>query len=446
LQQALDRVRQAARRDKGLRFTALWHRVYDVARLREAYFSLNRKSAPGVDGMTWRQYGEDLEANLRDLSGRLQRGAYRAKPVLRAYIAKTDGRQRPLGKPVLEDKIVQRATVEVLNAVYETDFLGFSYGFRPKRSQHHALDALSVGLRSKKVNWVLDADIRGFFDTIDHGWLVKFIEHRIADQRVVRHVKKWLNAGVLEDGKRIRVEEGTPQGGTISPLLANIYLHHVFDLWIQRWRRKQARGDVVVVRFADDFVVGFQHRSEAEQCLAELRERFRKFGLELHPDKTRLVEFGRHAGGNRRGGGGGKPGTFNFLGFTHVCDKTRKGKFIVLRQTQRKRMRAKLREVKQELRRRLHDPVPEVGQWLRAVVRGHFVYYGVPRNGPALTLFRHQVVVLWLRSLRRRSQKHRVTWVRMACLVSRWLPTARIHHPYPEQRLRVYTQGRSPVR
>jgi hypothetical protein len=275
---------------------------------------------------------------------------------------------------------------------------------------------------------------------------VKFIEHRIADQRVVRHVKKWLNAGVLEDGKRIRVEEGTPQGGTISPLLANIYLHYVFDLWIQRWRRKQARGDVVVVRFADDFVVGFQYRLEAEQCLVELRERFRKFGLELHPDKTRLIEFGRHAGGNRRGGGGSKPGTFNFLGFTHVCDTTRKGKFIVLRQTQRKRMRAKLREVKQELRRRLHDPVPEVGQWLRAVVRGHFRYYGVPRNGPALTLFRHQVAVLWLRSLRRRSQKHRVTWVRMARLVSRWLPTARIHHPYPEQRLCVSTQGRSPVR
>ena len=446
LPRALDRVRQAARRDKGLRFTTLWHHVYDVGRLREAYFGLNRKAAPGVDGRTWRQYGEDLEANLRDLSDRLQRGAYRAKPVVRAYIAKTDGRQRPLGVPVLEDKIVQRATVEVLNAVYETDFLGFSYGFRPRCSQHQALDALAVGLRSKKVNWVLDADIRGFFDTIDHGWLVKFIEHRIADQRVVRHVKKWLNAGVLEDGKRIRKEEGTPQGGSVSPLLANVYLHYVFDLWIQRWRQKQARGDVIVVRWADDFIVGFQHRSEAEQCLAELRERFRKFGLELHPDKTRLIEFGRHAGGNRRGGGGGKPGTFNFLGFTHICDKTRKGKFIVLRQTQRERMRAKLREVTQELRRRLHDPVPEVGQWLRAVVRGHFRYYGVPRNGPALTLLRQQVVGLWLRSLRRRSQKHRVTWERMWRLASRWLPTARIHHPYPEQRLCVTTRGRSPVR
>jgi len=448
LQQKLERVRQAARRDKGLRFTTLWHHVYDVERLREAYFSLKRKAAPGVDGRTWRQYGEELESNLQDLSCRLQRGAYRAKPVRRVYIPKADGRQRPLGVPVLEDKIVQRATVEVLNAVYETDFLGFSYGSRPRRSQHQALDALAVGLHTKKVNWVLDADIRGFFYTIDHGWLVKFIEHRIADQRVVRHVKKWLNAGVLEDGKRIRKEEGTPQGGSVSPLLANIYLHYVFDLWIQRWRRKRAHGDVITVRYVDDFVVGFQYRSEAEQCLAELRERFREFGLELHPDKTRLIEFGRFAADNRRGpgGGGAKPETFSFLGFTHICDRTRKGKFIVLRQTERKRMRAKLRELKQELRRRLHHPVPEVGQWLRAVVRGHFQYFGVPRNGPALMLFRHQVAVLWIRSLRRRSQKHRVTWKRMGRLFSCWLPTARIYHPYPEQRLCVNTRGRSPVR
>jgi group II intron reverse transcriptase/maturase len=449
LQQALDRVRQAASRDKGLRFTTLWHHVYRVDRLREAYFGLRRDAAPGVDGQTWRQYGEDLEARLQDLSGRLQRGAYRAKPVRRVYIAKTDGRQRPLGVPVLEDKIVQRATVEVLNAVYEADFLGFSYGFRPGRSQHQAVDALSVGIRSKKVNWVLDADIRGFFDTIDHGWLVKFIEHRIADQRVVRHVKKWLNAGVLEDGKRTQVEGGTPQGGSISPLLANIYLHYVFDLWIRWWRRKRAQGDVIVVRYADDIILGFQQRSDAERCLAELRERFRKFNLELHPDKTRLIEFGRFAADNRKGrggNGGGKPETFDFLGFTHICDKTRDGRFIVLRQTMRKRMRAKLKELKLELRRRLHDPVPEVGRWLGAVVRGHFRYYGVPRNGPALTLFRYQVVGLWLRTLRRRSQKHRVTWARMWRLVQRWLPSPRIYHPYPEQRLCVITQGKSPVR
>jgi group II intron reverse transcriptase/maturase len=446
LQQALDRVRQAASRDRRLRFTTLWHHVYNVDRLREAYFNLKRDAAPGVDGQTWRLYRENLEVNLRDLAERLKRGAYRAKPVRRAYIPKTDGRQRPLGVTALEDKIVQRATVEVLNAIYETDFLGFSYGFRPGRSPHDALAALSVGIVERKVNWILDADIRGFFDAIDHGWLVKFIEHRIADQRVARHIKKWLNAGVLEDGKRTRMEEGTPQGGSVSPLLANIYLHYVFDLWIQQWRRTQARGEVIVVRFADDIVVGFQHRTDAERFLGDLRERYRKFNLELHPDKTRLIEFGRFAAGNRRGRDQGKPETFDFLGFTHSCSKTRNGKFTVLRQTMRRRLRAKLRELKLELRRRLHDPVPDVGGWLGTVVRGHTRYFGVPRNGPALRLFYRQVTWLWLRTLRRRSQKHRVTWARMRRLASRWLPSPRIVHPYPDQRLRVMTQGRSPVR
>ena len=292
---ALERVRQAAERDKKVRFTALLHHVYNVERLRAAYFALKREAAPGVDGETWQHYGEALEANLPDLSGRLKRGAYRAKPVKRVYIPKADGRQRPLGIPALEDKIVQRATVEVLNAIYETDFLGFSYGFRPGRSQHHALDALYAGLLTRKVNWVLDVDIRGFFDAIDHGWLVKFVEHRIADRRVVRLIQKWLNAGVLEDGKRTWSEEGTPQGGSISPLLANVYLHYVFDLWVQRWRRTQAHGDVIVVRYADDIIVGFQHRADAERFLAELRERFAKFRLELHPEKTRLLEFGPFA-------------------------------------------------------------------------------------------------------------------------------------------------------
>jgi len=446
LQQALERVRQAASRDRRLRFTALWHHVYDVDRLREAYFGLKRDAAPGVDDQTWRQYRENLETNLQDLSDRLQRGAYRAKPVRRTYIPKTDGRQRPLGVTALEDKIVQRATVEVLNAIYETDFLGFSYGFRPGRSPHDALDALSVGIVERKVSWILDADIRGFFDAIDHGWLVKFIEHRIADERVVRHLKKWLNAGVLEDGKRTRVETGTPQGGNASPLLANIYLHYVFDLWIQHWRRTQTRGDVIVVRFADDFVVGFQYRSDAERFLRELRERFRRFNLELHPEKTRLFEFGRFATDNRRRRGQGKPATFNFLGFTHSCSKTRNGKFTVLRQTMRTRLQAKLREVKMILRRRLHDPVPEIGKWLGAVVRGHAQYYGVPRNGPALRLFLRQIERLWLRTLRRRSHKHKVTWERLRRLTARWLPSPRIVHPYPDQRLRVRTRGRSPVR
>jgi len=292
---ALERVRQAARRDRQQRFTALFHHVYAIERLRAAYFALQRDAATGIDGETWRHYGENLEANLQDLSSRLQRRAYRAKPVRRAYIPKADGRPRPLGVPTLEDKIVQRAVVEVLNAIYESDFLGFSYGFRPGRSPHQALDALSVGLLRRKVNWVLDADIRGFFDTLDHGWLVKFLEHRVADRRVVRLIQKWLRAGVLADGRRTQSDLGTVQGGSISPLLANLYLHYVFDLWVQRWRRTQAHGEVIVVRYADDFVVGFEHRQDAGRFLADLRQRLQKFGLELHPDKTRLLEFGRFA-------------------------------------------------------------------------------------------------------------------------------------------------------
>jgi len=436
---ALERVRQAARRDRKLRFTTLLHHVYDVDALREAYFRLKRDAAPGVDGQTWRQYGEALEENFQDLSARLKRGAYRAKPVRRAYIPKADGRQRPLGVPVLEDKIVQRATVEVLNAIYETDFLGFSYGYRPGRSQHSALDALSTGLLTKKVNWVLDADIRGFFDAIDHGWLVKFIEHRIADRRVVRLIQKWLNAGVLEDGMRTRSEEGTPQGGSVSPLLANVYLHYAFDLWAQHWRRTQARGDVIVVRYADDIIVGFQSESEARRFWAELVERFAKFGLELHPDKTRLIEFGPHAAGNRERAGRGKPETFDFLGFTHICGKKRNGRFTVLRQTIRKRLQAKLSEVKTELRRRLHDPVPEVGKWLRSVVVGHTRYYGVPMNSRAISLFRFRVGWLWHRALERRSHKGHVSRERMQRLIDRWLPPARICHPYPVRRLGVIT-------
>ncbi|MDF1556444.1 MAG: group II intron reverse transcriptase/maturase [Deferrisomatales bacterium] len=423
-----------------MRFTALLHHVYDPEMLREAYFRLEREAAPGVDRVTWRQYGEALEDNLHDLSERLKRGAYRAKPVRRVFIPKADGRQRPLGVTALEDKLVQRATVEVLNAIYETDFLGFSYGFRPGRSQHDALDALYTGLLTKKVNWVLDLDIRGFFDAIDHGWLVKFVEHRIADRRVVRLIQKWLNAGVLEDGKRTRSEQGTPQGGSASPLLANLYLHYVFDLWVQRWRRTQARGDVIVVRYADDAVVGFQYESDAKRFRAELAERLSEFALDLHPDKTRLIEFGPFAASNRKRRGQGKPETFDFLGFTHICGKKRSnGRFTVLRQTIRKRLQAKLKQVKTGLRRRLHDPVPEVGRWLRSVVGGHVRYYGVPMNGPALHLFRFQVGRLWYRSLRRRSQKARLTWERMRRLIDRWLPPARVCHPYPLRRLGVIT-------
>jgi group II intron reverse transcriptase/maturase len=437
---ALERVRQAARRDRKTRFTALLHHVYQPEALRAAYFRLKKEAAPGVDGETWRHYGEALEGHLHDLSERLKRGAYRAKPVRRVYISKEDGRQRPLGVPALEDKIVQRATVEVLNAIYETDFLGFSYGFRPGCSQHDALDALYVGLLTKKVNWVLDVDIRGFFDTIDHGWLVQFVEHRIADQRVVRLIQKWLNAGVLEEGKRTRAEQGTPQGGSASPLLANIYLHYAFDLWVHAWRRKHAGGDVIVVRYADDIVLGFQGKADAERFWAELAERFRKFGLELHPEKTRLLEFGPYAADNRRRRAEGKPETFNFLGFTHICGKKRSnGRFTVLRQTIRKRVQAKLSAVKAELRRRLHDPIPAVGTWLRSVVGGHIRYYGVPMNSHALHVFRFQVGRLWHRALSRRSQNGRVRWDRMRRLIDRWLPPARVCHPYPLRRLGVIT-------
>lgn len=434
---ALDRIRKVAESDHEVKFTSLWHHVYDIDRLEEAYFSLKRSAAAGVDGETWYSYGEDLEANLADLAARLRRGAYRPKPVKRIHIPKPDGRQRPIGIPAVEDKIVQRSTAQVLNAIYEADFMGFSYGFRPKRSQHMALNALSVGLTKKRVNWVLDADIRGFFDTIDHGWLVKFVEHRVADPRMIRHIKKWLHAGVLEDGDWRNVEEGTPQGGCISPLLANIYLHYVLDLWAHHKRTTQMRGDVVIVRYADDFVVGFEHRGEAVKFLEELTARVAEFGLELHPTKTRLFEFGRYAQQNRARRGERNPETFGFLGFTHCCSRSRKGYFTILRVTERRRMQAKLALVRAELRARLHDPIPTVGQWLKTVLRGYYQYYGVPRNSRALWHFRYQVILRWRQVLRRRSQRGRVVWSRLARLVRRYLPHPRICHPWPDQCLRV---------
>jgi RNA-directed DNA polymerase len=437
---ALERIRQAASNDKEMRFTALYHHICALEVLRTAYLCLKREAAPGVDGETWRHYGEALEDNLQNLPHRLKQGAYRVKPVRRVYIPKADRRLRPLGVTALEDKIVQRAAVEVMNAIYETDFLGFSYGFRPKRSQHNALDALYTGLLTKKVNWVLDLDIRGFFDAISHEWLVKFIEHRIADRRVVRLIQKWLNAGVLEDGKRIQMEEGTPQGGSASPLLANIYLHYAFDLWAQAWRRKHAHGDVIAVRYADDIVVGFQSEADAKQFRGELAERFRKFGLELHPDKTRLIEFGPFAVRNRKRCGEGKPETFDFLGLTHICGKKRSnGRFTVLRQTIRKRLQAKLNAVKAELRLRMHAPIQDTGKWLRSVVSGHIRYYGVPMNSHALKTFRFRVGWLWHRALSRRSQNGRVTWDRMRRLIDRWLPPVRVYHPFPLRRMGVIT-------
>ena len=446
LPNATERIRHAAYRDKRLQFTTLWHHVYNIDHLRKGYFSLKRNAAPGVDGETWRHYGEELEENLRDLADRLKRGAYRAKPVKRSYIPKRDGRQRPLGVTALEDKIVQRTTVEVLNAIYESDFLGFSYGFRPGRSPHDALNALYGGIMTKKVGWVLDADIRGYFDAIDHQWLMKFIEHRIADKRVLRHIKKWLNAGVREDGSMLRSEEGVPQGGSISPLLANVYLHYVLDLWADQWRAKHASGDVIVVRFCDDFVVGFQFRKDAERFLVDLRERFLKFNLQLHKEKTRLIEFGRFAAQNRKGQGKGKPETFDFLGFTHICGRTRNGKYTVLRHTIGKRIGAKLMELKIEFKRRLHHPVPVVGKWLRVVLLGHYRYYGIPGNSRKLKAFSYHVSRLWYRALLRRSQRHRLNWERMNRLIDRWLPRPRICHPYPNLGMYVITRGRSPVR
>jgi RNA-directed DNA polymerase len=442
---ALERVRRAARKDKQVRFTALLHHV-DVDRLRTAYRGLNPKAAAGVDEVTWQDYGQGLEANLRDLHQRVHRGSYRAKPTRRTYVPKADGRQRPLGVAALEDKIVQRAVVEVLNAVYEEDFLGFSYGYRPGRGPHDALDALAVGIERKRVDWVLDADIRDFFGNLDRSWLEKFLEHRIADPRVLRLIQKWLRAGVIEDGEWSQTERGTEQGATVSPLLGNVYLHYVFDLWAHDWRRRWADGDVVSVRFADDLVVGFEHERDGQRFLSELRERFAKFGLELAEDKTRLIEFGRFAADRRGRRGLGRPETFTFLGFVHICAQTRKGRFKLKRITIAKRLRSKLAELKVELKRRAHLPIPEQGRWLASVLRGHMAYYAVPDNYRAVDAFRKQAIRLWFRALRRRSQRTRLNWERMSRLVSRWLPRTRIRHPWPNVRFDARTRGRSPVR
>jgi RNA-directed DNA polymerase len=429
----LDRVRQVAVRDKGARFTALLHHV-TLVRLMVAYQDLNPGAAPGADGVRWQEYGQDLVANLRDLHGRVQSGRYRASPSRRVYIPKADGRLRPLGIAALEDKIVQRAVTEVLNAVYEADFKGFSYGFRPGRGPHQALDALATGIAGRRVNWVLDADIRDFFGQLDRDWLLRFLRHRIADERVLRLVGKWLAAGVIQDGEWTESEKGAPQGASVSPLLANVYLHYVLDLWAEWWRSRHASGDVIIVRFADDFIIGFEHKEDADRFLGELRGRFAQFGLELHPDKTRLIEFGRLAAWRRSRRGLGKPETFGFLGFTHICARTGNGRFQVKRITISKRMRAKLADVKVQLRRRMHLPVPEQGRWLASVINGHMAYYAVPGNIKAIKAFRDQVIRYWRHALRRRSQKTRINWERLGRIVKRWLPRARIKHPYPDAR------------
>jgi group II intron reverse transcriptase/maturase len=422
-----------AQRDKEARFTALLHHV-SLERLVMAYWDLSPQAAPGVDGVTWQDYGQDLVANLRDLHDRVHSGRYRASPSRRAYIPKADGRQRPLGISTLEDKIVQRAVAGVLNAIYEADFLGFSYGFRPGRNPHQALDALTAGIYKTKVNWVLDADIRDFFGQLDRAWLGKFLQHRIADKRVLRLIAKWLAAGVIEDGQWTECDQGSPQGASVSPLLANVYLHYVLDLWADWWRRHHARGDVIIVRWADDFIVGFEHREDAERFLDQLRERFAKFGLELHPGKTRLIEFGRFAARDRAARGLGKPETFDFLGFTHICARSKSGRFWVKRITISKRMRAKLKQVNTMLKRRMHQPIPVQGRWLASVVRGHMAYYAVPGNAKAVRAFRDQVTRHWHKALRRRSQKTRLNWARMHRIATRWLPHDRVMHPFPEAR------------
>jgi group II intron reverse transcriptase/maturase len=434
--QALGRVRQAAKARRKERFTALLHHV-NIDLLRLSFYALKRNAAPGVDGVTWQDYESDLESNLQDLHARVHRGAYRAKPSRRRYIPKPDGRQRPLGIAALEDKVLQRAVVAVLNAIYEEDFLGFSYGFRLRRSQHDALDALIVGIDRKKVNWILDLDVRDFFGTVSHAWLIRFMKHRIGDERILRLICKWLKAGVLEEGVVTESEDGTPQGATVSPLLANIYLHYVLDLWAQQWRTRRATGDMTIVRFADDAVLGFEHEAEARSFLEELRARFAEFSLSLHPDKTRLIEFGRQAAAKREKRGCGKPETFIFLGFTFICGKSRKGRFLIRRKTRADRMQVTLRRIKEELRWRMHESIPEQGRWLGQVVRGYFAYHAVPTNRPALRSFLIGVTERWKHTLSRRSQRGKVTWERMTKIANDWLPQPRILHPWPSQRFNV---------
>src|SRR6516164_9629044 len=446
--QAQGRIRVAVTRNRREKLTALLHHI-DINTLRASFLGLKKFAVPGVDDVTWTEYGENLEANLLDLHTRVHTGAYRALPSRRKYIPKADGRQRPLGIAALEDKIVQAAVVAILTPIYEAEFLGFSYGFRPRRNQHQALDALAFGIGKRRINWILDADIQSFFDTVSQEWLIRFIEHRVGDRRVVKLIRKWLAAGVLEDGQVIVTEEGTPQGAVISPLLANIYLHYVYDLWVQHWRQRSAKGDVIVVRYADDTIVGFEHWHEAEQFLADLKMRLARFGLALHPDKTRLIEFGRYAIANRCARGLSNPESFDFLGFTHYCANRRDGGgFVLGRKPVRTRMRAKLREIKGHLQAMQHDGIERQGQWLAQVLRGWLAYYAVPMSGSAITAFRHHMIERWMRVLQRRSQRTRrsLSWGRMKRIADHYLPRPHILHPWPEQRFLVTIQGKSPVR
>ena len=431
----LERVREAARRDKEQKFTTLLHHVNEGALL-QAFRRINRDAATGVDGVTWKQYEDGLEERLRELCTRIHRGAYRPQPSRRTYIPKADGTQRALGIAALEDKIVQGAVAAVLGAIYEVDFLGFSYGFRPGRGQHDALDALSVAIQSKKVNYILDADIRGYFDTIDHAVLLQLVQERVRDPRVLQLIERWLKAGVMEDGRWKASETGTPQGATISPLLANIMLHHVLDLWAHAWRQSKAKGEVIIVRYADDFIVGFQYEQDAKAFQEALQARLREHLLELHPDKTRLIEFGRFARERRSKRGEGKPPTFNFLGFTHICAWGPKG-FWVKRIPMKERVRAKLKKLKEALRRAMHRPVPILGAWLKSVLMGYYAYFAVPGALWPLHKMRKQLGYFWFKALRRRDQKRTLNWERMRSIVDTWLPRPRLMHPLPAERFFV---------
>ena len=439
-------VRQAARQSKSVRFTALLHHI-TVDLLKRSYLSLERNSAPGIDGVTWQAYGESLDAKLTDLHDRIHKGSYRARPARRTYIPKADGSQRPLSILCLEDKIVQQAVATVLEAIYEADFLGFSYGFRPGRGQHDALDALHVGILRKPVNWVLDADIRAFFDAMAHAWILRFLKHRIADKRILRLIAKWLKVGIIEDGRVTHSQCGAPQGAVISPILANVYLHYAYDLWVHRWRRSKATGEMIVVRFADDTIVGFAYEHEAKAFLHDLQERLRAFELALHPDKTRLIRFGRYAAKQRERLGEGKPETFDFLGFTHFCTRSRKwGSFVIGRKTIKKRMRAKLKAIKVELRKSMHDPITKTGVWVKQMLQGHLNYFAVSGNDPSLWWFFNEVRWLWLKSLKRRSQNSRLSWEKFTRLVDRFFPPIKVLHQLPCHRFDAKTRGRSPVR
>lgn len=434
----LGRIGEAARRERKGRLNALLHHLTPEL-LKQSYQRLRKEAASGVDEVTWKEYAEGVEGRIRDLHERIHSGRYRAQPSKRIYLPKGEGQRRPIGIACLEDKIVQAAMVRILNEIYEVDFLGYSYGFRPGRSQHQALDALYVGITKQKINWVVDADLKSFFDRISHRWLMRMLEERIADRRVLRLIRKWLRAGVSEAGEWRQTPVGTPQGAVISPLLANVYLHYTLDLWVRKWRRKASRGEMIYVRYADDFVAGFQYREEAERFVSLLKQRLEKFDLELNEEKTRLIEFGRFAERDRGRRGERKPETFDFLGLTHICSVSRgTGKYFLLRQPSRKKVRKKLQEVYQSLQKIRHWPIPQQGLWLRSVFQGQLNYYAVPGSAESLSKLRKALAKLWLQALRRRSQKgKRLKWDQFSPISDHWLPRVKIMHPYPWQRLRL---------